>query len=77
MEKSIMLRNTEVTFSVWDLGGQREFLSMLPLVCNDASAIFFMFDLTRKPTLTSVKEWYRQARGLNRQVRCRVLCGVV
>ena len=23
-----MLRNTEVTFSVWDLGGQREFLSM-------------------------------------------------
>uniref|UniRef100_A0A7S2CL26 Septum-promoting GTP-binding protein 1 n=1 Tax=Florenciella parvula TaxID=236787 RepID=A0A7S2CL26_9STRA len=66
MEKSIMLRNTEVTFSIWDLGGQREFLSMLPLVCNDASAIFFMFDLSRKSTLTSVKEWYRQARGLNR-----------
>lgn len=39
---------------------------MLPLVCNDASAIFFMFDLSRKSTLTSVKEWYRQARGLNR-----------
>jgi len=66
MEKSIMLRNTEVTFSIWDLGGQREFLSMLPLVCNDASAVFFMFDLSRKSTLLSIKEWYRQARGLNR-----------
>lgn len=67
MEKTIMLRNTEITFSIWDLGGQREFLSMLPLVCNDASSIFFMFDLSRKTTLNSIKEWYRQARGLNRQ----------
>jgi len=66
MEKSIVLRNTEITFSIWDLGGQREFLSMLPLVCNDAVAVFFMFDLSRKSTLLSIKEWYRQARGLNR-----------
>ena len=67
LEKKIILRNTEVTFSVWDLGGQREFLSMLPLVCNEAAAIFFMFDLSNKDSLTSVKDWYRQARGLNRQ----------
>eukprot|EP01035_Chromulina_nebulosa_P026964 gene26964-35384_t len=66
MEKTIILRNTEITFSIWDLGGQREFLSMLPLVCNDAVTIFFMFDLSRKSTLMSIKEWYRQARGLNR-----------
>lgn len=32
MSKTIRLRNTDVTFSIWDLGGQREFLSMLPLV---------------------------------------------
>lgn len=39
---------------------------MLPLVCNDAVAILFTFDLTRKSTLNSIKEWYRQARGLNK-----------
>jgi GTP-binding protein of the ras superfamily involved in termination of M-phase len=66
LEKTVSLRHTEITFSIWDLGGQREFLSMLPLVCNDAVAIFFMFDLTRKSTLLNIKEWYRQARGLNR-----------
>lgn len=66
MEKSISLRNTDIFFSIWDLGGQREFLYMLPIACNDASAIFFMFDLSRKSTLLSIKEWYRQARGLNR-----------
>mmetsp|Transcript_16495 Transcript_16495/g.23291 ORF Transcript_16495/g.23291 Transcript_16495/m.23291 type:complete len:218 (-) Transcript_16495:35-688(-) len=66
MEKTITLRNTEITFSIWDLGGQREFLAMLPLVCNDAVATFFMFDLSRETTLMSVKEWYRQVRGLNK-----------
>ena len=55
MEKTISIRNTEITFSIWDLGGQREFVNMLPLVCNDAVAILFMFDLTRKSTLNSIK----------------------
>src|ERR1700759_4986989 len=71
MEKTISIRNTEITFSIWDLGGQREFVNMLPLVCNDAVAILFMFDLSRKSTLNSVKEWYRQARGFNKVCRCR------
>ena len=39
---------------------------MLPLVCNDAVAILFLFDLCRKVTLFDVKEWYRQARGFNK-----------
>ena len=67
----ISIRNTEITFSIWDLGGQREFVSMLPLVCNDAVAILFMFDLSRKSTLNSIKEWYRQARGFNKVRRPR------
>ncbi|CAE7229043.1 unnamed protein product [Rhizoctonia solani] len=82
MEKTISVRRTTITFSIWELGryvpqpfkslisqnflGQREFVNMLPLVCNDAVAILFMFDLTRKSTLNSVKEWYRQARGFNK-----------
>src|ERR1700761_5838843 len=66
MEKTISLRNTDITFSIWDLGGQQEYLHMLPLVCNDAVALLFMFDLSRKSTLTSVKHWYKQSRLLNK-----------
>ncbi|KAH3758832.1 small GTPase [Pelomyxa schiedti] len=66
MEKTISLRNNDITFSIWDLGGQREFVSMLPIACSDAVAILFMFDLSRKATLNSVREWYRQARLCNR-----------
>ncbi|CAO3644584.1 unnamed protein product [Mucor fragilis] len=66
MEKTILIRQAEITFSIWDLGGQKEFASMLPLVCSDAVAILFTFDLSRKSTLNSLREWYRQARGLNK-----------
>lgn len=66
MERTIRIRNTEITFSIWDLGGEAEFTNMLPLVASDAVAVLFMFDLSRKITLRSVKDWYRQARGFNR-----------
>ncbi|KCV69331.1 septum-promoting GTP-binding protein 1 [Fonticula alba] len=66
MEKTVQVRNTEITFSIWDLGGQREFVNMLPLVCSEAVVLLFLFDLSRKSTLNSVKEWYHQARGFNK-----------
>ncbi|KAG7869566.1 hypothetical protein KL918_001111 [Ogataea parapolymorpha] len=66
MERSINIKTTEITFSIWDLGGEAEFTNMLPLVASDAVAVLFMFDLTRKSTLSSVKDWYRQTRGFNR-----------
>jgi len=52
MEKTINLKKTDMIFSIWDLGGHKEYLHMLPLVCNDALALLFMFDLSRKSTLT-------------------------
>lgn len=67
MEKTVPFRNTDIVFSIWDLGGQHQYLHMLPLVCNDALALFFIFDLSRKSTLSSLKVWYRQARELNRK----------
>ncbi|KAI8324710.1 small monomeric GTPase [Martensiomyces pterosporus] len=65
LEKNIHLRGTRVRFSIWDLGGEREFLNMLPLVCSDSAAMLFLFDLTRRSTLNSIQQWYRQARAFN------------
>jgi hypothetical protein len=53
IEKTISVQRTTITFSIWDLGGQREFMNMLPLVSNDAVAILFMFDLPYKSTLSA------------------------
>ena len=59
--------NHPVTFSVWDLGGQRDFQSMLPIVCADAAIVLYMFDLTRRTTLSNVKQWFKQCSTLNRK----------
>lgn len=79
MQTTVSLRRAEITFSIWDLGGieriifivpdilgQREFVNMLPLVCNEAAALLFMFDLSRQKSLNSIRDWYRQARGFNK-----------
>ena len=65
LEKTEFLKYADILFVINDLGGQREFINMLPIVSEDAVAIVYMFDLTRPETLTSIKEWYRQAKGLN------------
>merc|ERR1712087_369268 len=66
MEKTIELRNCNVTISIWDLGGQREFATLMPLVCSDAKVILFAFDLTQKSSMFSVKRWYKEARKENK-----------
>ncbi|GMM56560.1 hypothetical protein DAKH74_031760 [Maudiozyma humilis] len=65
LKKRIHLKSTDIVFSLMDLGGQREFINMLPIATTESCCIIFLFDLTRPSTLQSVKEWYRQAFGLN------------
>jgi len=66
MDKIIDLQGAKITFSIWDIGGHRDFASMLPMVCNDAAVILFVFDLSRQSTLDSVRTWYTQARSHNK-----------
>jgi len=66
MEKTIQLRNITVTLSVWDLGGQAEYSNLMPLVCSEAKVFLFVFDLTRKHSLSMIRDWYRRARKLNK-----------
>lgn len=44
-------------------------MCMIDLVCKDALALFFMFDLSRKATLHSIKEWYLQSRKHNKNAQ--------
>lgn len=61
------MESTEISIMIWDLAGQKEFREMLEVVCSDAVALFFMFDLTRNTTLHSVKEWFLQSRKYNKK----------
>jgi GTP-binding protein of the ras superfamily involved in termination of M-phase len=65
MEKSVLLQNERVTFSIWDVG-DKDFDAMLPLVCNEAAVLLLMFDLCRPETLASLRDWHRKATTLNK-----------
>jgi Gtp-binding protein of the ras superfamily involved in termination of M-phase len=73
MEKTIQVNSkTKATLSLWDLGGSFE--ALLPIVVNSAVAVVFLFDLTRKESLDSVKKWFKDCRALNK-TSIPFLCG--
>lgn len=65
MEKTISVnKSTNCTMSLWDLGGS--FQALLPIVVESAVAVVFMFDVTRRESLESIKQWFKDVRALNR-----------
>eukprot|EP01083_Nonionella_stella_P174626 605896_1 len=62
MEKTIQLPSLTVHIHFWELGGQQESISLLPAVCSDSKVIFFVFDLTQKSSLISIKNWYKKSK---------------
>eukprot|EP01083_Nonionella_stella_P000196 610_1 len=61
-EKIVSLKDVNVAISIWDLGGDKQFASLMPLICNDAKVILFVFDLTQKASLHSIRNWYKEAK---------------
>ncbi|KAK1326694.1 hypothetical protein QJS10_CPA01g00943 [Acorus calamus] len=74
MDKIFFVKGARIAFSIWDVGGDHQFLDHVPIACKDAAAILIMFDLTSRCTLNSVIGWYRQARKWN-QTALPVLIG--
>ncbi|XP_022139394.1 septum-promoting GTP-binding protein 1 [Momordica charantia] len=74
MNKTLSIQNALISFSIWDVKGDRSSQDHLPLACKDAVAILFMFDLTSRRTLNSVVDWYTEARKWN-QTAIPILIG--
>ncbi|WOK99756.1 hypothetical protein Cni_G08468 [Canna indica] len=65
MDKVLVVRGARIAFSIWDVGGDDQYLNHIPTACKDAVAIFIMFDLTNRSTLNNVIVWYQKARKWN------------
>ncbi|MHA1268318.1 MAG: Rab family GTPase [Candidatus Helarchaeota archaeon] len=51
-------RDIELTFIIWDVGGQNMFQNMARRFYNKAEAAFIVYDITRRNTFSAIKEWY-------------------
>lgn len=69
LERQVMVKNNSVNIVIWDIGGQKNFMDMLPVCCDGAHAMIFMFDLSQISSLTALKDWYKAAWQCNNTAR--------
>ncbi|KAL2322599.1 hypothetical protein Fmac_026978 [Flemingia macrophylla] len=74
MDKTLFVQGARISFSIWDVAGDKGSLYQIPMACKDAVAILIMFDLTSRSTLNSVVGWYSKARKWN-QTAIPILIG--
>eukprot|EP00483_Globobulimina_turgida_P008341 UN08358 len=67
LEKHIAMKNVNLFLGLWCSTTYNTYESALQLVCQDANVIIFMFSLTNKASLNSIKSWYDQALLQNKQ----------
>ena len=65
LERQITVKNTPVNIVIWDIGGQKSFMDMLPVCCDGAHVMIFMFDLSNFASLTALRDWYKSAYDCN------------
>jgi GTP-binding protein of the ras superfamily involved in termination of M-phase len=69
LERQIIVKNNRVNMVIWDIGGQKNFMDMLPVCCDGAHAMIFMFDLSAISSLTALRDWYKAAWQCNNTAR--------
>ncbi|XP_057454257.1 septum-promoting GTP-binding protein 1 [Lotus japonicus] len=65
MDKTLSVQGARISFSIWDVAGDKSSRDQIPMACKDSVAILIMFDLTSRCTLHSVVRWYSEARKWN------------
>ncbi|MHA1910877.1 MAG: Rab family GTPase [Candidatus Kariarchaeaceae archaeon] len=56
--KSVRFDTKEIQMAIWDLAGQDSFDSVRHLYYKGARGCVLIFDLTRRETLDSIKDWH-------------------
>ncbi|PON83856.1 Small GTPase superfamily, Rab type [Trema orientale] len=74
IDKTLIVGDARISYSIWEVGGDKKYQDHIPIACKDSVAILFMFDLTSRCTLNSVIGWYQQARKWN-QTAIPILIG--
>ena len=64
MEKKVSMKHiaVDVSINIWSLSGDRQFMPLMSIVCADAKAIIFVFDLTDQKSLDAIRKWWKEAR---------------
>ena len=66
MEHSVQLKNCIANLVIYDIPSPRIMSKWIPDAMKDSKAVIFLFDITRKSSLMSIKRWYKDCRKHNK-----------
>lgn len=67
MSKMIMVEDTPIKYQIWDTAGQEKYHSLAPMYYRGAAAAIVVYDITRKQSLTTLKNWVKELKQLGPQ----------
>ncbi len=69
--------NINLTFVIWDIGGQKAFEFIRPRYYEGAKGAFIVCDITRRSTLESVDYWYQSVKDTAGDIPVILLCNKI
>jgi len=64
MSKMIMVGETPIKYQIWDTAGQEKYHSLAPMYYRNAGAAILVYDITKKDTLVTLKNWVNELKQL-------------
>ncbi|MHA2283137.1 MAG: Rab family GTPase [Promethearchaeota archaeon] len=55
--KFIEVKGGKITLQIWDFGGHKNFMFLIPTYARGSSGAIFMFDLTNHKSLENLNDW--------------------
>ncbi|MBY8979249.1 MAG: GTP-binding protein [Candidatus Lokiarchaeota archaeon] len=55
--KFIETETMKITLQIWDFAGEDKFSSLLPSYAKGSSAAIFMFDISKRDSITNIDKW--------------------
>jgi small GTP-binding protein len=62
--KKVPVENGDLTFIIWDIGGEERFRFLAPLFLRGARMVVYVFDVSRHESFVEIDEWRRVVEGV-------------
>ena len=63
--KTVKINDLNITLQIWDTAGQERFRSLAKSFMKGADGILFVYDITKKQSFDSIRNWIRQTEDVN------------
>ncbi|GKT21983.1 Small GTPase like protein [Aduncisulcus paluster] len=75
LTKTVVVDETAVKFQIWDTAGQEKYHTLTPMYYRGAKAAIIVYDITRKQTFGTVRDWIKELRQMGSEDTIIIVAG--